>query len=134
MKDISTRQDIELFVQSFYSKVKQDEVIGYIFNDVVKMDWPKHLPVMYDFWETVLLDANKYTANAMEKHFEVNKKIALEEKHFHRWLQLFNNTIDELFAGSIAALAKKRAKSVADIMLLKMNQINNSASIKNKSD
>ena len=134
MNDISNRADVELLIQTFYDKVKQDNVIGFIFNDVVKMDWPKHLPVMYDFWETILLDANKYTANAMEKHFEVNKKIALEEKHFGRWLHHFNTTVDELFAGNVATLAKKRAKSVADIMLIKMKQINNPVNIKSKSD
>ncbi len=53
-KDIENRKDIELLVRSFYDKVKADDTIGYIFNDIAKVNWEKHLPVMFDFWENVL--------------------------------------------------------------------------------
>ena len=122
--DINCREDIKLFVNCFYEKVKKDELIGFIFNDVMKMDWEQHLPVMYNFWDTILLDAGNYTRNTMAIHFEVNRKIKLEDKHFNRWLELFTSTIDELFNGAIADMAKKRAGSIAVIMQLKMNQEN----------
>jgi hemoglobin len=122
--DIKTRTDIELLVNSFYKKVTQDDTIGFIFNDIVNVNWETHLPVMYDFWETVLLDTGSYQKNTMAVHFEVNRKIPLEEKHFKRWLELFNSTLDELFDGETAQLARKRAKSVADLMLFKMEQVN----------
>ena len=38
-KDIETRDDIELLVNSFYEKVKADPVIGHIFTDVFKVNW-----------------------------------------------------------------------------------------------
>jgi len=54
-KDIENRTDIEQLVRSFYDKVNTDDTIGYIFNDIAKVNWEKHFPVMFDFWENVLL-------------------------------------------------------------------------------
>jgi hemoglobin len=128
MKDITTRADIEKLIITFYDKVKADEMIGYIFNHVVKMDWPHHIPVIVDFWETILLDNPMYTKNAMEVHYTLNKKEPLLPEHFTRWLQLFTSTIDEMYEGKTAVLAKTRAKSIAGVMQHKMNN-NNSHSI-----
>jgi hemoglobin len=130
--DINARKDIELLITSFYEKVKKDAVIGFIFNDIMKLNWDEHLPIMFDFWETILLNENKYTRNAMGVHFEVNRKIKLEEKHFDRWLALFTSTVDELFAGANADIAKKRGKSIASVMLFKMNEENEGLSITSK--
>lgn len=130
--DISSRKDVELLVNSFYDKVTKDETIGFIFNDVVKVDWDKHLPNMYNFWETILLNTPNYYGNTMGVHFDVNRKIKLEAKHFNKWIELFFATVDELFQGEVAENAKKRAKSIADLMLFKMNQENNPLTIGGK--
>lgn len=119
--DINSREDIEQLVNAFYTKVKKDPVIGFIFNEVIKMNWEDHLPIMYNFWETILLDKTTYTRNAMGIHFDVNRKVKLEESHFNRWLELFTGTVDELFSGEKADTAKKRASSIAAVMLFKMN-------------
>jgi hemoglobin len=66
----------------------------------------------------------------MEVHYDLNKKVPLQKEHFESWLQLFNSTVDELFEGKIAALAKTRAKGIADVMLLKMSNINNGQTIR----
>lgn len=118
--DIAGRTDIEKMVVLFYEAVKKDETIGFIFNDVVKMNWEKHIPVIVDFWETILLDNPVYTKNAMEVHYDLNKKIPLGKEHFSSWVHLFIKTVDDLFEGKTAALAKTRAKSIAAIMLFKM--------------
>lgn len=125
MKDISSREDVELLVREFYSKVRKNELLDHIFNDVVKIDWEHHIPILIDFWDSILLDANKYNRNAMAVHFEINQKIKLEPLHFATWLSLFDETVDEYFTGNIASLAKTRAHSIAGIMELKMQQINN---------
>ena len=124
MNDIESRADIEKLIIAFYEKVKQDKTIGFIFNEVVKMDWPHHIPVIVDFWETILLDNPVYNKNAMEVHYDLNKKVPLKKEYFDSWLYLFNNTIDELYQGKIAALAKTRAKSIGHLMLFKMNNVN----------
>jgi hemoglobin len=121
MKDISTRSDIEQLMISFYEKVKKDPVIGFFFTEVVKMDWPHHIPVIVDFWETILLDNPVYTKNAMEVHYALNRKSPLLKEHFDRWIELFTETVNEMYEGKTANLAKTRAGSIASLMQFKMN-------------
>jgi hemoglobin len=118
--DITTRTDIVNLINNFYTKVKADNVIGFIFNDVMKVNWEHHTPIIVDFWETILLDHPVYNKNAMAVHYDINKKVPLQKEHFDQWIHLFTSTVDELFEGKIAELAKTRAKSIGSIMLLKM--------------
>ncbi|MBK8496195.1 MAG: group III truncated hemoglobin [Chitinophagaceae bacterium] len=118
--DINSRADIEKFITAFYEKVKVDATIGFIFTEVVQMNWEKHIPLIVDFWETILLDNPVYKKNAMEVHFDLNKKIPLQKEHFSSWLLLFGKAIDEFFEGKKAEMAKTRAKSIADVMFFKM--------------
>jgi len=118
--DIITRKDIELLMEKFYDKVKKDDTIGPIFNDVAQVNWAHHIPIICDFWETLLLDSASYRKNAMEVHFSLNRKIPLEEKHFQVWLKLFTDTVDEYFGGEKAEMAKKKAKSIAALMQFKI--------------
>lgn len=127
--DISSRNDIEKFIIHFYEKVKPDPVIGFIFTNVVHMNWEHHIPVIVDFWETILLDNPVYTKNAMEIHYDLNNKIPLKKIHFDTWLFLFTAAVDEFYEGKIATLAKTRAKSIAAVMQFKMEGINNKKSL-----
>ena len=119
-KDIENRADIELLVKSFYEKVKTDPVIGTIFIDIAKVNWEKHLPVMFDFWENTLFFTGSYTGNPMKSHQKLNDLFPLHKDHFARWNQLFALTVDELFEGDKAALAKQRAISISTVMQLKL--------------
>lgn len=118
--DIQSRADIEKLVQLFYERVRADKTIGFIFTEVVQMNWEKHIPVIVDFWETILLDNPVYTKNAMEVHYDLNKKLPMQKEHFTSWVHLFTTTTDDLFEGKIATLAKTRAKSIAAVMQFKM--------------
>ncbi len=124
-KDIETRMDIEQFTVTFYEKVKADPTIGIIFTEKVSINWEKHIPLIADFWETILLDNPVYKQNAMESHFSLNRIFPLQKKHFDTWLYLFNTTLDELFAGEKTNLAKQRALSIAMLMQHKMNSEKN---------
>src|SRR4051794_33910934 len=95
-KDIETRADIDLFLRSFYEKVKTDKTIGIIFTKIIPMDWEHHIPLITDFWETILLDHPVYKNNAMEVHYNINKIFPLQKKHFNAWLKIFNDTLDEM--------------------------------------
>jgi hemoglobin len=122
--DIKDRGDIEKLMIAFYSKATQDDELAIIFNEVVKMDWEHHIPVIVDFWEGILLNADTYHRNAMEPHFDINRKYPLRKIHFERWLQLFSETVNNNFEGTVAALAITRAKGIAGIMQIKMDAIN----------
>ncbi len=115
--DIHTRKDIELLVITFYEKVRTNSVLGYIFDDVAKIDWESHLPKMYSFWSSILLTEHSFSGNPMHKHIELSKKTAMTEKEFSEWLHLFIQTIDELFLGEKANEAKVRAGNIARLML-----------------
>ncbi len=122
--DIQSREDIELLMTSFYEKVKKDDTIGFLFNDIARINWEHHIPIICDFWETLLLNATSYKKNAMEVHYVLNRKVPFQEKHFEQWLNLFFETVDQLFSGKIANMAKTRAKSIAALMQFKMKQEN----------
>ncbi len=124
-QDISNRKDIEILIIQFYEKVKPDPTIGFIFTKLVPINWEHHIPMIVDFWETILLDNPVYKKNAMEAHYDLNNKIPLQKIHFDTWLSLFTTTVDELFIGKIATLAKTRAKSIAAVMQFKMENIKN---------
>ena len=121
VNDITNRQDIRLLVDRFYEKVIADKVIGHIFTDIVKVNWQKHLPVMYDFWENAIFYSGTYSGNPLKTHMHLNKIAPLTGEHFRHWTLLFTKTVDELFKGEKAALAKNKATSIAKVMELKIN-------------
>lgn len=110
MKDITTREDIELLVNSFYDKVKKDEIIGFFFNDIAKTNWQTHLPKMYNFWQALLFADIKFEGNPMGAHFPINAQAPMEEYHFEHWLKIWKETVDELFAGEMARMPKTELK------------------------
>ncbi len=119
-KDINSPEDVQLLVDRFYEKIKTDKLVGFIFTDVMKVNWEKHIPVIVAFWQNALFYTGGYHGNALKKHININKVVALEKKHFSRWLHLFNQTVDEYFEGEKATLAKQRAQSIASIIQIKL--------------
>jgi len=121
--DITTRNDIDNLVQSFYNKLLHDDLLHIIFEKMVLPNLEEHLKTIADFWDSILLDANNYRGNVTEKHFELDKQFPLSKTEFDRWLLHWNTTIDELFLGEKANTAKQRAQSIADIMQYKLDFI-----------
>lgn len=113
MNDITTREDIKLMVNTFYTHLQQDKELNHLFNEVAKLNWEKHLPKMYAFWETILFHKPVFKGNPMKAHMDLDNKSPLKKEHFDSWLVIFRKTIDELFVGELAELAKQRAASVA---------------------
>ncbi|OQP64327.1 hemoglobin-like protein [Niastella vici] len=129
MQDIKDRADIKQLVDTFYTKVRADETIGYLFNDVAKVNWEQHLPRMYDFWENILFQTGGFKGNPMVAHVQLHQKSPLSAAHFARWQELFLATVDELFKGDMAELIKQRARSIATMMLIKVSPSNDPKSI-----
>ncbi len=123
MKNIESEEDIRLLVDSFYEKAMKDEVIGYIFTDIAKISLEHHLPILYQFWSSVLLGTSNYQGNPMGAHIQLAEKEPLTKNHFDRWLTLWVETVDQLFEGNAAMEAKQRAKNIAGLMLYKVNEI-----------
>jgi hemoglobin len=113
LRDIETHEDCERLVRAFYGRTLTDPMIGYIFTDIAKLDLEAHVPVIASFWETVLLGSKTYSGGAFAPHAMLHQKVPLRAPHFERWLMLWRITIDELFAGENAELAKSHARRVA---------------------
>lgn len=117
MNDITNRKDIKFMVDTFYGAVREDELLGPIFNAAIKDNWTKHLDTMYRFWQTVLLHEFTYKGSPFVPH----RKLPIEPHHFERWLHHFNTSMDENFAGKIAEEAKWRAQKMAEMFMYKLN-------------
>jgi hemoglobin len=111
-QDIEDRADCERLVRAFYGRALGDPILGFIFTDVAHLDLEAHVPVITDFWETILLGAQRYRGGAFRPHAELHAKVPLRAGHFERWLWLWRGTVDELFAGPRAELAKAHANRV----------------------
>jgi hemoglobin len=111
--DILQRRDIQVLVDKFYEKVNADPLLGPVFSHV---NWPHHLPVMYDFWSSLLLGDQSYRGNPLQKHLRLN----IERAHFNRWLALFEETVDAHFEGEKAEEVKTRAQAIAGVFQFKM--------------
>lgn len=121
-RDIETRADIEALIRAFYVHAMQDELIGLFFTEVVKLDLEIHLPIMYDFWESLLFHRGLYHGAMMQKHILLNQKKALLAEHFERWIELFEREVDRQFAGPVAEDAKSLARAVAPSMKAKLDR------------
>ena len=127
-KEIENETDIKGLVDAFYARVREDELLSPVFEKVAGIDWETHLPRMYAFWGTVLLNKAGYKGNPVLKHVNLSMKTTLSETHFSQWLRLWNETIDELFQGERAQVAKERALMMGNIMRFKCDQANFSKS------
>ncbi|WP_417443737.1 group III truncated hemoglobin [Joostella sp.] len=116
MKNIEDRNDVNILVNTFYAKIRKDELLGPIFNvHIPDEKWPEHLSKLTDFWETNLFGIAKFKGSPSRKHVNVdmNMDYSIEQTHFGKWLQLWFETIDELYEGDLARKAKDSARKMA---------------------
>lgn len=127
-KDIENRTDIVLLVNIFYERIIADQKLGYIFQHIAQVYRDAHLQAMYEFWENIILFSGKYQGNPMNVHRHLHHIIPLNAAHFYHWNQLFVCTVNDLFEGEKANLAKQRAVSISGIIkekILDYQQKNN---------
>lgn len=118
--DILNRKDVEVLVDEFYERVRKDEVIGYLFNEIAQTDWSHHLPKMYDFWEVILFGTGSFKGNPMQVHRELHYKSPLSSEQFQHWFKLFADTVNNLYEGKNAEDIKQSASNIAQTMMYKV--------------
>jgi len=114
--DITDRRDVACLVNVFYDRVRDDDLLGPIFDDVAHVDWATHLPRMYDFWESVLFSTATFKGTPLVVHRALARHAPLTAEAFGRWVALFQTTVDDLFSGTMADHAKKSAVRIAATM------------------
>lgn len=116
LTDIKTIEDIQLLVNTFYDRIRKDELLGPIFDGIIQNKWPEHLEKMYRFWQTVLLEEHTYFGSPFPPH----AKMPVNKTHFDQWVGLFSMTVDELFVGETANRAKWQGERMATMFQYKI--------------
>lgn len=124
-KDISSIDDIRLLVDDFYGKIRENTLLGPIFDGVIQDRWPEHLEKMYRFWQTVLLETHTYFGSPFPPH----ANLPVDKTHFDTWLEIWYATVDGHFAGEKAEEAKWRGDKMAAMFLYKIDYYRNSSAI-----
>lgn len=114
-RDISSREDIAIFVTDFYRDVAMDDLLGPIF-DAEHVHWAQHVDKLTDFWAWQLIGERGYEGNPLLAHVPIDAKHPFSDAHFARWLEMFTTTIDLHYVGPTAQTAKQRAAKMASAM------------------
>lgn len=121
--DITNREDIILLVDTFYDRIRRDDLLGTIFNDIARVNWDTHLPKMYDFWDTVIFGTGTFRGNPLAAHARLVPLTDMGKDKFDHWLALFQETVNSLFAGDKAEHIKNAAADMASVIYSKINNV-----------
>lgn len=116
MKEIENRADLYVLVTAFYKKIRTHELLGPIFNaHITEEQWPAHLNKLTDFWVTALLGQTCFKGSPSQAHINVDKNLnhTIDQIHFGKWLELWFETIDSLYQGTVAQRAKDASRKMA---------------------
>lgn len=116
--DLETRADIDHLIVEFYKVVIHDPEIGHHFDG---LDLDLHIPIICDFWEKILFGNPVYFNNPLTVHQKLHERFPLRPEHFLRWVEIFSQTVDEIYSGEMADLAKFRARAIADSLDQRLN-------------
>ncbi len=111
--DLAGRADVEALLRRFYGRALLDDVLADPFDEIRAKGLESHLPVMCDFWETVLFRAGLYQGSALQVHRTVHDRHPLAGTHFLRWLGIWTDTVDQMYRGPHADQAKTQATRIA---------------------
>lgn len=104
---------ISVLVTAFYAQVRNDQLIGPIFEEKVD-DWNHHLEKLCAFWSSVVLMTGRYHGQPMQAHLS----LPIRAEHFERWLEIFEATALSVCPRKAADVFIDRARRIADSLEL----------------
>jgi hemoglobin len=113
--DLDDESAVAELVRRFYAEVVQDDLLGPMFDVVAQVDWSEHLPKLTAFWCRALFGTPGYSGNPFRAHQLVDERCRFTAGHFQRWLELFEDTVDEGWVGPNAEKVKAIAVNVARV-------------------
>ena len=119
--DISSELDIYLLIDSFYEKVLKSPNLSFFFKHAIG-NWPVHKQMFVKYWSKQILFTDTYDGSPLPAHIHVDNMYdrRFKKEHFEEWGQLWKETVNELFEGSKAKLAKEAGENMAKNIYLKM--------------
>jgi len=114
-RDLDNPDEIAEMVRRFYADVAMDDLLGPMFNEVARVDWPDHLAKVAAFWCRALLGQPGYQGNPLRSHGRIHAKREFTPAHFERWLSLFTETVELGWTGPLARRAIDFASKVARV-------------------
>ena len=123
LPDIAGRPDLVRLVDHFYDKVRADEKLGNVFDQVAKVNWENHLPKLYDFWDTVIFRSGTFRGNPIAAHANLLASTDLGWPLFERWLELFRTAVAELFSGERAEHIVRCAEDMANVIYSRIHKV-----------
>jgi len=123
LPDITGRPDLVILVDRFYDRVRKDDRLGFVFDEVAQVDWARHLPKLYDFWDTVLFRANTFRGNLIGTHAQLIPAAGMDRELFEHWLTLFRQTVAENFEGPKAGHLLRCAEDMANVIYSKIHHV-----------
>ena len=113
LPDSITEPAIAELVRRFYGKARLDPTIGPLFNEAVE-DWDEHFEKLADFWSSVMLTSGRYKGNPMAAHM----RQPIEPPFFGHWLELWRETVAELFVPAVAERFAAKAERIGESLKL----------------
>ena len=113
--DRVSEAEISVLIDTFYARVRQDSLIGPVFNDAIH-DWPHHLEKLQAFWSSVMLGTGRYKGRPMPAHVQHGDRIS--RASFDRWLALWRSTTADLFEDGPAAAFAEKAERIGESLLM----------------
>lgn len=123
LPDIACRADIITLVDRFYARVRKDDRLGFVFDEVAQVDWSTHIPKLYDFWDTVLFRAHTFRGNLIGAHAQWIPAAGMDRELFDHWLALFRRTVEENFSGPNAGHIVRCAEDMASVIHEKIHHL-----------
>ena len=115
MRSPITEESLKQLVDTFYAKVREDDLIGPVFNGAID-DWPEHLDRLQAFWSSVMLTSGRYKGRPLPAHIKHGD--AINAASFERWLGLWRETTSELLDAESAAAMQDKAERIAESLML----------------
>lgn len=113
--DHITDETIIVLVDHFYDNIRQDDMLGPIFQRVIGDGWDHHMPKMYAFWSSVMLKSGRYKGRPVPTHMKIG---SLTPEHFSQWLDLFRQAAESLYIPEMAAQFVAKSEMIAESLQL----------------
>jgi hemoglobin len=112
---ILSEQDLARVIPAFYARVRDDEILGPIFNNAIG-DWPHHLDKLQAFWSSVMTASGRYKGQPMVAH--LRHVTDMTGDNFARWLLLWAAVTSELLGAEAADAMQLKAAKISESLQL----------------